>query len=49
MNKMHRFLETHTNVTVNTPWRKFKDELNAPEYDVLERIDKLQVFADYIR
>lgn len=49
MNKLHRFLESNSNVTVNTPWRKFKDELNGPEYEVLEKIDKLQVFSDYIR
>jgi len=49
MNKLHRFLESNPNVTVNTPWRKFKDELNDPAFDALEKIDKLQVFSDYIR
>jgi len=50
MDNLKRLLEDDKQVTVNTLWKDFKDNMrNEPLFLALERLDRLQVFEDHIR
>jgi pre-mRNA-processing factor 40 len=49
MTALKRFLETNPNVTVNTRWSQFKEEMKEhPLFLALEKQDRLQVFIDHM-
>jgi len=50
MKRFRQKLEAESSITINSQWRKIKEQFKEDEaFKILDKIDRLQVFEDYIR